>query len=283
MYKTYLELTKPGIVLGNLIAVTGGFLLGSRGQVDWRQGALTAAGTALVIASACAVNNVVDRDIDRLMRRTRRRAMANGALPVPAALCYAALLLATGSALLFAATRRWLPLMLALLGHAVYAGLYTLYLKRRSVHGTLVGSVSGAMPPLVGYCAARGGADVTALLLFAMFGLWQMPHSYAIAICRAADYRAAAIPVLPLVRGHATAKRHTIVYMLAFTAAALALGALGAGRIYTLSALLSCLCWLGLGFAGLAAPDDVRWARQAFLASIAVITVLCTAMALHGL
>jgi len=283
MYKIYLQLSKPGIVLGNLVSVTGGFLLGSRGAIDWQQGALVAAGVSLVVASGCAVNNVVDRDIDRRMQRTRHRPTASGAIAVPAALRYAAVLLVAGLGLLHASTQHLLPLILALLGYAVYAGLYTLYLKRRSVHGTLIGSIAGAMPPVVGYCAAIGGFDARAMLLLLLFSLWQMPHSYAIALVRAADYRAAAIPVLPLVRGHAAAKRQIIGYLLAFSAAAVTLGLFGAGRIYLLSAPLACAGWLTVCIAGFRARDDARWARQVFFASIAVITVLSTAMALHAL
>jgi protoheme IX farnesyltransferase len=281
-YKTYLALTKPGIVLGNLVSVTGAFLFASGGAVDWRQGALAAAGVSLVVASGCAVNNVIDRDIDRLMQRTRSRPMANGALAVPVALVYAALLLLAGLALLWAATQRLLPQALILCGYAVYTGLYSLRLKRSSVHGTLVGSIAGAMPPVVGYCVAHGGLDAAAVLLFAVFCLWQMPHSYAIAIFRAADYRAAAIPVLPLVRGHASAKRHMIAYMLAFLAAAPLLAALGAGPLYLLAAVVAGGGWLALGIAGLTARDDARWARQVFFLSIAVVTLLSAAMALRA-
>ncbi len=283
MSRAYLSLTKPGIVLGNLISVTGGFLLATHGQVDWKQGALVASGVSLIVASGCTVNNVIDRDIDRLMLRTRRRPMASGAVAIPAALGYAALLLLAGTGVLYAATQRLLPLMLVLLGYAVYAGLYTLRLKRQSVHGTLIGSISGAMPPVVGYCAVQGSFDLTSLMLLVMFSLWQMPHSYAIAIFRDADYRAAAIPVLPLVRGYATAKRHIILYIIAFMIASLSLGALGAGSLYTLSMLVAGTAWLAIAIAGLTARDDTRWARQVFITSIAVVTVMSTAMSLHAI
>ncbi|MYM96080.1 protoheme IX farnesyltransferase [Rugamonas sp. FT81W] len=283
MSRAYLSLTKPGIVLGNLISVTGGFLLATHGQVDWKQGALVASGVSLIVASGCTVNNVIDRDIDRLMLRTRRRPMASGAVAIPAALGYAALLLLVGVGVLYTATQRLLPLMLVLLGYAVYVGLYTLCLKRQSVHGTLIGSISGAMPPVVGYCAVQGGFDVTALMLLVMFSLWQMPHSYAIAIFRDADYRAAAIPVLPMVRGYATAKRHIILYIIAFMIASLSLGALGAGGLYMLSMLVAGAGWLAVAIAGLTTRDDTRWARKVFITSIAVVTVMSTAMSLHAI
>ncbi|WP_059415261.1 heme o synthase [Cupriavidus basilensis] len=279
MYRPYLQLTKPGIVMGNMISVTGGFLLASRGDINWTRGCLVALGVALVIASGCVVNNIVDRDIDGLMARTRNRPMVTGAVPMPLALLYACVLGLAGAGLLYAATRQVMPVALVTIGYAVYVGAYTLCLKRSSVHGTLVGSISGAMPPVVGYCAASGRFDAAALTLLVMFSLWQMPHSYAIAIFRAADYRAAAIPVLPVVRGLPAARRHIVAYIAAFTGATLMLGVLGyTGWLYTLAALASGIYWFRLGLAGRTAGDQRRWARKLFFASIAIITVLSFAM-----
>ncbi|WP_454726702.1 MULTISPECIES: heme o synthase [Cupriavidus] len=278
-YRPYLQLTKPGIVMGNMISVTGGFLLASRGDIHWGQGFLVALSVALVIASGCVVNNVVDRDIDSLMARTRNRPMVTGAVSTGAALCYACVLGLAGAGLLYAATGQAMPVALVLLGYAVYVGAYTLCLKRSSVHGTLVGSLSGAMPPVVGYCAASGRFDAAALTLLAMFSLWQMPHSYAIAIFRATDYRAAAIPVLPVVRGLPAARRHIVLYILAFTGATLMLGVLGyTGWGYMAAAAASGIYWFRLGLAGRTARDERQWARKLFFASIAIITVLSVAM-----
>lgn len=281
--RAYLSLAKPGIVAGNLVALMGGFLLGSHGAVDWRRAGVLAAGAACVIGSGCAINNVVDRDIDALMARTRGRPMAGGAIGVGAALAFAAALLAGGCALAWLATRTLAPLALLLAGHAIYVVAYTLVMKRTSVHGTLVGSLAGALPPVAGYCATAGRVDGAAWLLLAMFSLWQMPHSYAIAIFRGADYRAAAIPVLPVVRGSAEAKRHMVLYMLAFVAVAPLPALLGyAGPPYLLTATAVPFWWLWLGLSGFAAADDARWARRVFFGSIAVVTALCAAMASPG-
>lgn len=283
LLRTYASLSKPGIVMGNLVALAGGFLLGAHGSVDWLRALALAAGAACVVASGCAINNVVDRDIDVLMARTRGRPMAAGLVPVRRALAFAFALLAAGCLLAWAATRTLLPVALLAAGHAVYVLAYTLRLKRTSVHGTLVGSLAGAMPPVAGYCAAAGRVDGAALLLLAMFALWQMPHSYAIAIFRAADYRAAAIPVLPVVRGNRTAKRHMVLYMLAFALVAPLLALSGhAGPLYLLVSTAGAGWWLWLGAAGFGAADDARWARRVFFASIAIVTALCAAMALDG-
>jgi heme o synthase len=279
MYRPYLQLTKPGIVIGNLIAVTGGFLLASHGRVHWGRGFLVALGVALVVASGCVINNVIDRDIDGLMARTRNRPMVTGRISVLLALLYGVMLGLSGTGLLYAGTRRFLPVALVLLGYVVYVGLYSLYMKRNSIHGTLVGSIAGAMPPVVGYCAASGRFDTAAVTLLVMFSLWQMPHSYAIAIFRAQDYRAASIPVFPVVRGFAAAKRQMVLYIAAFTVATLMLGFLGyAGKVYMLAALLAGLYWFGLGLAGRTASNEARWARKLFFTSIIIVTVLSATM-----
>lgn len=276
---SYLALAKPGIVAGNLVSVAAGLLLAFRGNVDWVLAAMVLAGVALLIASACAANNVVDRDIDAVMARTRLRPMVRGTIGVRAALSFAAALGVAGLGLLYAATRQWLPVLLMLIGYAAYVGLYTLCLKRTSVHGTLAGSISGAIPPVVGYCAVSAAMDATAWTLLLIFALWQMPHSYAIGIFRAADYRAAGIPVLPVIRGSAAAKRQIVIYMVAFIAAALLLAVTGkVGRVYVACALSSGLYWLRLGLRGFTASDDARWARQVFSASIMVVAVISVAM-----
>jgi len=192
--KTHIGLTKPGIVAGNLISSTGAFLLGSHGAIDWRAGALVALSIGLVVGSGCVMNNVVDKDIDALMARTRNRAMATGEISNARALLFATVLGFVGLTGLYLTTEMALPFALMVVGYIVYVGVYTLWLKRSSVHGTLAGSIAGAMPPVVAYCSASGRFDTAALALLAIYCLWQMPHSYAIAIFREADYRSQQYP-----------------------------------------------------------------------------------------
>ncbi|CUJ32061.1 Protoheme IX farnesyltransferase [Achromobacter sp. 2789STDY5608633] len=283
MYRTYLELVKPGIVAGNLISLAGGYLLASQGVVDASHLALVISGAALVIGSGCAANNVIDRDIDRLMERTYARPMATGSISIRSALAFTRILALIGFSLLYAATHRIAPLFLMLIGYVVYVGLYSLILKRRSVHATLVGSISGAIPPVVGYCSVRGTLDTAAVALFVIFGIWQMPHSYAIALFRWKDYEAASIPVLPLVKGRHHAKRRIVLYIAAFIAAALALPALGyVGNLYLSTVLLSGVYWLKTALAGFSASDDARWARRVFAASIAAVVLISVAMSIDA-
>ncbi|TDY16958.1 protoheme IX farnesyltransferase [Paraburkholderia sp. BL6665CI2N2] len=281
MYRSYLKLTKPGIVLGNMISLSSGYFLASRITIHWSQLVIVLLSVALVIGSGCAVNNIVDRDIDALMTRTRTRPMVNGEISTRAALLFAGPLALSGFVLLYQGTKCPVAVMLLLVGYIVYTGFYTLFFKRHSIHGTMVGSFSGAMPPVVGYCAASGRFDTAALILWIMFCIWQMPHSYAIAIFRSADYRAAAIPVYPLVKGTPAAKRHIIGYIFAFTCVAALLVPLGyAGAIYLLAVLASGISWLWIGLRGLKAQDDILWARQLFFISIVVVTILSIAMSI---
>lgn len=283
MYRTYLELVKPGIVAGNLVSLAGGYLLASRGVVDASHSALVISGAALVIGSGCAVNNVIDRDIDRLMARTHKRPMATGRISITSALTFAAMLAIVGFLLLYVGTRQIEPLVLMLLGYIVYVGLYSLFLKRRSVHSTWVGSISGAIPPVVGYSSVRGTIDTAAVALFVIFGIWQMPHSYAIAMFRWKDYEAACIPLLPLVKGRHHAKKRIVLYIAAFLVASLSLAALGyVGNLYISLVLLSGFYWLKTAMDGFSARDDARWARRVFAVSIVAVVLISVAMAIDA-
>lgn len=277
MLKRYLLVTKPGIIFGNLISVVGGFFLASKGDLQLDIFLATLAGVSLVIASGCVFNNYIDRDIDCLMERTRNRVLVQGLIGPRTTLVYATALGVTGVALLY-----WVnPLSAALggLGFVVYVGLYTLWLKRRSVYGTLVGSLSGATPPVIGYCAVSNEFDAGALILLLIFSLWQMPHSYAIAIFRLKDYQAAAIPVLPVKRGIALTKSHMFRYILAFALATVMLTFSGhAGLFYFTVATLVSLIWLGMAWKGFQVTDDRVWARQLFIFSIVAISSLSLMM-----
>lgn len=281
--RQFLALTKPGIIFGNTISVMGGFFLAAQGAFDPALFLVTILGLGLVIASGCAFNNVIDRDIDALMERTRNRPLVQGTITPATTLGFASVLGLAGFALLLIGTNL-LTTGLAAFGFFVYVMLYSLWTKRTSVYGTLVGSLSGAVPPVVGYCAVTGQFDTGALTLLIIFCLWQMPHSYAIAIFRFRDYQAAGIPVLPVVKGLKTAKNHIVGYTLAFIAAALSLSLAGyAGVGYFVVALGMGLYWLYIGFQGYKAKDEVKWAKRNFGFSILTITVLSVMMSVSSL
>ncbi|CAM3729673.1 MULTISPECIES: heme o synthase [Rahnella] len=272
MIKQYLQVTKPGIIFGNLISVIGGFLLAAKGSIDFPLFLATLVGVSLVVASGCVFNNFIDRDIDRIMERTKNRVLVKGLIPPKTSLVYATLLGIAGFALLYIGANP-LAMWLAVMGFVVYVGVYSLYMKRNSVYGTLIGSLSGAAPPVIGYCAVSGQFDTGALILLLIFSLWQMPHSYAIAIFRFKDYQAAGIPVLPVVKGISVAKHHIIVYILAFMIATLMLTLSGyAGYKYLIVAAAVSIWWLGMALKGYKTENDVLWARKLF--GFSIITIM---------
>ncbi len=284
MIKQYLQVTKPGIIFGNLISVIGGFLLAAKGTINYPLFVATLIGVSLVVASGCVFNNVIDRDIDKKMERTKNRVLVKGLIPLKNTLIYASMLGIAGFALLYLAANP-LAMWLAVMGFVVYVGVYSLYMKRHSVYGTLIGSLSGAAPPVIGYCAVSNQFDAGALILLLIFSLWQMPHSYAIAIFRFKDYQAANIPVLPVVKGISVAKHHITLYILAFMIATLMLSLGGyAGYKYLVVAAAVSVWWLGMALSGYKSPNDDRvWARKLFVFSIVAITSLSVMMSVDSM
>ncbi|ANS41468.1 heme o synthase [Serratia inhibens] len=280
MIKQYLQVTKPGIIFGNLISVVGGFLLASKGSIDYPLFLATLLGVSLVVASGCVFNNYIDRDIDKKMERTKNRVLVKGLIAPSVTLVYATVLGIAGFVLLYIGANP-LAMWLAVMGFVVYVGVYSLYMKRHSVYGTLIGSLSGAAPPVIGYCAVTNEFDAGALILLAIFSLWQMPHSYAIAIFRFKDYQAANIPVLPVVKGISVAKNHITVYILAFMIATLMLTLGGyAGYKYLIVAAAVSVWWLGMALRGYKTENDSIWARKLFVFSIVAITSLSVMMSI---
>lgn len=266
----YYQLTKPGIIYGNLFSAAGGFLLASHWHIDIGLFAATLGGTALIIASACAFNNYIDRGIDKKMARTQKRGLASGSISGPAALMFAALLGIIGFGLLVLYTNR-LVMLIGLVAYVDYIVFYGLA-KRKSQHGTLVGSIAGAAPPVAGYCAVTNRFDLGAFIIFLIMVCWQMVHFYAIAIRRAKDYKAAGIPVLPLVKGVRQTKVQMILYTIAFIGAVLDLSVRGYAG-WTFGVVMAALgaVWLYKGLKSFGIKNNVLWAKQMFLFSLIVL------------
>jgi len=281
-FKTYLSLTKPGIIRGNIVVASTGFLLASKGNVHVGPLLGLIAGTSLVIASACVFNNYIDRGIDKKMARTKNRAMVQGRISPRNALVYASLLGIVGMSLLAGSTNA-LTVWIGIIGFIDYVVIYGI-VKRRSVYGTLVGSVSGAVPPVAGYCAVTNRLDSAAGLLFLIMVFWQMAHFFAIAIYRFNDYKTASLPVLPVIKGIQVAKLQILFYIAAFTVAASQLYIMG----YSSSGYFIIACglgifWFGMGIRGFKTNDDTKWARKMFLLSLVVISLLCATISADAL
>ena len=228
-------------------------------------------GGTLAAGGAHAINCWFDRDIDAEMTRTRRRPLPDGRIPA-----YHALLLGVAlNALAFFVLATWANLLaatLALLGTLIYVFVYTIWLKRSTPQNIVIGGAAGAIPPLVGWAAASGGLDATALAFFGVIFFWTPPHFWALAQVIKSDYARAHIPMLPVVAGEREAKRQSVLYAVA-TAAVSAVPFMtgSAGAIYLAGALV-----LGAGLVGMTVLDlsGRRWTRKLFAYSIVYVALL---------
>lgn len=274
----FFSVTKPGIIFGNIITVSGGYFLGSQNHFYFLPFLAALIGMSLIIASGCVFNNFIDQDIDVLMERTKNRPLVTGSISGKVAIIYAVILGIVGLGVLYFFTNL-LTVLTAVVGLFFYVVVYTLWLKRRSIYGTIIGGVAGAVPPVAGYCAATNRFDSGAVVLFLILFLWQIPHFYAISIYRLKDFTAASIPILPVEKDIRYTKLSMLVYIVAFTFACIMPTILGyIGIIYFVAALSLGLVWLLLGIQGLKTKDDAAWARKMFLFSIVNITLLCVMM-----
>lgn len=279
--KDYYYLTKPGIVRGNAITAAAGFLLASKDEFRLPVFVAMLVGISLIIASACVLNNYIDRKIDTKMKRTKKRALATGIITTQHAMIFAAILGFGG--LISLSFTNLITVILALLGVFFYVVLYAIA-KRKTVHSTLVGSVSGAIPISVGYCAASGNFDIGAVILFMILVFWQMPHFYAIAIYRQKDYQAAGLPVLPIVKGHHSTKVQMTAYITAFILACYTLMIFGyTGYTYLIVMALIGVWWLKIAVQGFSAKDDEKWAHKVFKFSLIVLLAFSAMIAVEVL
>lgn len=279
----FISVTKPGIIFGNLIAVLGGYFLASPHPIQFPTLLFTLLGVSLVIASGCVFNNIIDRDIDRIMERTKHRVLAKDELPIPLALLYATVLGILGFAVLLFKTNT-LTVWVTGIGYVGYAVIYSVLLKRRSVLSTPIGAIAGAVPPVAGYCAITNQFDLGAVLAFLILFFWQMPHFYAIAIYRLEDFKAVSLPVLPLRKNIRYTQYAILIYIALFTLVTL-LPTLFHYTNYLYFSLALCLglTWFVLGVKNFNTHDKKRWARKIFLFSIINLTALCLTLVMVSL
>jgi heme o synthase len=277
--KNYIQLTKPGIVMGNAVTAVGGFMLASQGPIQFSLLTAMLIGLSLIIASACICNNYIDRDLDKKMKRTQHRVFARGVVTTSHSLLLALFFGSLGTILLCVCTT-FLTTVVALLGFFIYVGVYSTSKYLTSLC-TLIGSIAGAVPPVVGYTAVVGQLDLCALLLFLTIALWQMPHFFAIALYRLSDYQAAAIPVLPVKKGILATKVQILVYIIAFIIASALLSVYDyTGSAYLITTLIMGALWVVLAIQGFFAKKEEMWARLMFISSLVVVMSLCGVMCL---
>ncbi len=278
----YVELTKPRIAVLVLFTVAAGTWLAARGEPDLLLLLHTVCGTALVAAGASALNQLLERHTDALMRRTENRPLPAGRLQPVEALVFGLALGLVGLIYLALAVRQPLTVGIAAFTFACYAFLYT-PLKRCTTLNTLIGAVPGALPPVIGWSAVHGTLDVGACVLFAVLFLWQVPHFLAIAWIYREDYARAGLQMLPVVdRDGRLTGRQMVLYCVALTLVSLLPVALRqAGPWYAAGALL-----LGLGFlwraVGFVRQPARGPARRVLRASLLYLPLLLALLVLQG-
>ncbi len=278
--RAYYQLTKPGVLYGNVLTGAAGFLLAAAGHVDWLLFAAAIGGMTLVIAAACVINNYLDRDIDSVMERTKKRPSVTGVITGSHMVTYGVALLVLGVGVLYLWTNL-LVVIIGIAGFVTYVWLYGALSKRRSIHGTLVGSISGAMPIAGGYAAASGQVDTGLVIAFLILFFWQFPEFYSIAIYRRKEYAAADVAVMSVVKGVRSTIIQIYIYTVLYVLSTLLLTIFGyTGIVYLVVMAVAGGYWVWLAGKGLTAKEPEAWARRMFRIAMYTILLLCIMLAI---
>jgi protoheme IX farnesyltransferase len=273
-------LTKPAIMSLLLLTALGGMFLAEQGVPPFGLLLTVLVGGAFASGGASALNHYFDRDIDELMRRTRRRPLPAHRVSTRAAIALGVVLNVLAFAVLWAGANL-LAALLALSGTVFYIVVYTLWLKRTTTQNIVIGGAAGAIPPLVGWAAVSGSLALPAWLLFAIVFFWTPAHFWALALLIRDDYERASVPMLPVVRGD----RATTVGILQYAAALLPLSILvfvvgAAGLLYLLSAVVlgAVFIWYAVRLARAGDLARRALARSAYLYSLLYLALLFVAI-----
>jgi protoheme IX farnesyltransferase len=229
--RAYVALTKPRIIELLLVTTVPVMMLAAQGWPHWWTLVATLVGGTLAAGSANTINCVVDRDIDAVMTRTRRRPMVQHSVSPAAALRFG-VVLGMAATLLLGLGVNWLSAVLADAAIAFYVFVYTLGLKRRTPSNIVIGGAAGCFPVLIGWSAVRGDVGWPAVVLFGVVFLWTPPHFWSLAMRFKDDYAAAGVPMLPVVAEPATVTRQIVLYSWAMVGVSLLLLPFGAGWLY---------------------------------------------------
>jgi protoheme IX farnesyltransferase len=271
----YVEMTKPKVQ--SLLLFTTITTMYVAGDPSLGLVALTCLGGALSAGGAGAINHALDRDLDRVMKRTADRPVASGRVSARAAIVYG-VLLGCGSFALLALAVNPLAAVLALSGLLGYVVVYTLWLKRSTPQNIVIGGAAGAVPPLVAWAAVTGGLAGTPFYLFAIVFFWTPPHFWSLSLLMKDDYARAGVPMLPVVRGEVETRRQILLYsVLLYAVSQLPFCAGAFGLVY-----LVCSVALGAAFIygawRLLHRADRRSALRLYLFSLAYLALLFAAM-----
>ncbi|MFM8003175.1 MAG: heme o synthase [Actinomycetota bacterium] len=278
----YIALTKPRIIELLLITTVPTMVVAAAGWPEWWLIAVTLFGGSLAAGGANAINMYIDRDIDKLMKRTQTRPLVTGLIKPKNALIFAVALEVVAFLVLWLGANL-LSAFLALGAMAFYVFVYSLWLKRTSKQNIVIGGAAGAVPTLVGWAAVTNSVGWPAIWLFVIIFLWTPPHFWALAIRHADEYRAAKVPMLPTVVAIDKTVRTMVAYTVVLIFATLVLiPVANLGLIYGLTAATAGLGFI-IGTAMLSRRPTEAWSMRVFSFSITYVTVLFGAMMLDVL
>jgi heme o synthase len=280
--KAYVALMKPRIIELLLVTTVPTMIVAERGLPHLGLVAATVIGGTLAAGGANAINMYVDRDIDRLMRRTQGRPLVTGEVTPRAALTFAIVLEVLAFGLLWQ-TVNLLSAVLAVSATLFYVFVYTIWLKRRSEHNIVIGGAAGAVPVLIGWSAVTNSLGLAPLVLFAVIFVWTPPHFWALAVKYKDDYAAAGVPMLPAVASFQRTARQIVIYTIALWACSLLFAPVaGMGLLYTGAAVVLGAVFLVYALQ-LQREGSTARAMRLFSYSITYVTLLFGAMAVDAL
>lgn len=279
--RSHYSLIKPLVTFSNALTAVTGFIFASL-TIGYSLNPIllliTFTGITLVIASACTLNNYLDRDIDKLMLRTHNRSSVTGDVK-PSHIVWQSLLLFLAGNLLLVRYTNLKVTVIGLIGFITYVLLYGMLSKRLSPHGTLVGAISGATPILAGYVAVTNTIDLPAIILFLILFLWQFAAFYSIAIYRRQEYELAQIPLMPIAQGSPKTKQLISLNVVLCCLFLLLLSLYGYTSLsYSVIVLSMAMIWLAISRRGTPLKEgskaEIKWARQMFKTSLIVLVVI---------
>ena len=221
---SYINLCKPKIVALLTVTALIGMLLSVNFYTDLNNvfnGLASLVGFALLAAASAALNQIFDRETDKNMSRTKSRPLAAGNISLTEALTFTAILLFVGSSLMLYFSNL-LTLMITTFGFIFYSLIYTIYLKWATPQNIVIGGLSGALPPLIGWTAVSNEISLMPLILVLIIFLWTPPHFWPLAIDRMEEYKKEGVPMMPIAKGVTRTKKEMVVYAVLLLAASLA-------------------------------------------------------------
>ena len=218
---SYINLCKPKIVLLLTVTALVGMLLSINFYSNILDGLASLLGFALLAGASASLNQIFDRETDKNMNRTKKRPLASGEISLFSALTFTAILLFVGSSLLLYFSNL-LTLLITTFGFIFYSLIYTIYLKWATPQNIVIGGLSGALPPLIGWTAVNNDISLLPLTLVLVIFLWTPPHFWPLAIDRLEEYKKEGVPMMPIAKGVSRTKKEMVVYAILLLAASLA-------------------------------------------------------------